>query len=175
MLGVVRAGANYSVCFGPGNGLTICTSGSVLPMSGPRVMPLLGCENDIGGRFTAETGCDSQGGASVSDCAEVSCVSASRSAGAGRDAPTVTGATPPLDAPVVAWVRVCFHTPRPRGRSLPSMDPCGKAGRPMPEASDKFVGLATADLFSTYRPRPAPRRGSRPPCGPRCSRARETC
>ena len=58
---------------------------------------------------------------------------------------------------------------------LPSMDPYGKAGRPKPEASGKLVGLATADRFSTYRPRPAPRRGSRPPCRPRRSRARETC
>ena len=62
-------------------------------------------------------------------------------------------ATPPLDAPVVAWARVRFHTPRPPARSLPSMDPCGKADRPMPEASGNVAGLATAERFSTCRPR----------------------
>ena len=123
-----------------------------LPMSRPRVTPQPGCENDIRGRFTAEPGWDSQGDASVSDCAEVTCALASRRAVAGWDARAGTGATPPTDAPVVAWARVCF-TPTAPARSLPSMDPYGKAGRPMPEASGNIIGLGTVERFRTRRPR----------------------
>ena len=90
-------------------------------MSRPSITPQLGCENDIEGRFTAEPGWDSQRDVSVSDCAEVICALASRQAGAGRAARPVTGV---------------------------SMDPCEKAGRPMPEASGNIMSFGTAEPFS---------------------------
>ena len=49
------------------------------------------------------------------------CLAAPRPDGRGQTLDASTGTTtPPFDAPVVAWARVCFHTPRPRGgRSRP--------------------------------------------------------
>ena len=91
-----------------------------IPMTGPRVMPPLGCENDTGGRFTVWPSCDSQRNDRVSEDAAASYASAPRPDVAGRAATAVMGATPPADALVVAWDRACFHTLRPRrGRSRP--------------------------------------------------------
>ena len=83
-------------------------------MSGPRVTPLLECENDIGGGFTFSDACDAHGHDRATACAGTSYRSATRPAVAGRATRPGTGATPPLDAPVVARAGVCFHTPRPR-------------------------------------------------------------
>ena len=52
MRGVIRAAARFPVRFGLGIGPMTRASGAALPMSGSRVMPLLECENDMGGRFT---------------------------------------------------------------------------------------------------------------------------
>ena len=65
---------------------------------------------------------------------------------------------------------VLSHATAP-ARSLPSMDPCGKAGGPKPEATGNIMSLGTAERCSTRRPhsgssrRPlTPRAGLRPRC-----------
>ena len=53
-----------------------------------------------------------------------------RPAAANGAAPTGTGATPPVDALVMAWGRACFHTRCPRrGRSRSSIPP-GRVSEP---------------------------------------------
>ena len=84
---------------------------SPIPMSGPRVTPLLGCANDTGSihnlgrlRFT-------RAWARNRLCGNV--LRVREPTGRGRTGrATGDGSTPPLDAPVVTWTRVCFHTPR---------------------------------------------------------------
>ena len=96
-------------------------------MTGLRVMPLLRCENDAGGRFTAWPGPDSHAAHRISADTTASYASAARPDVARRAAQAETGATPPADALVMAWGRACFHTRCPRrGRSRPSIP----AGRP---------------------------------------------
>ena len=103
--------------------------------------PQPGCENDIEDRFTAEPGGDSQSDGHVSDCAATSCGYATRPATAKRDARSGTGATPPVDAPVVAWVRACFHTPWPgRGRSHPWI-PAGRQADRCPMHREQHESL----------------------------------
>ena len=95
-----------------------------LPMMCLRVMPLLRCENDVGGRFTVCPIPDSHGTRHVSAEAAASYASAARPGVAGRAATADAGATPPADALVMAWGHACFHTPCPRrGRSRPSIPP----------------------------------------------------
>ena len=72
-------------------------------MTGLRVMPLLGRENDAGGRFTAWPGPDSHGTHRVSDEAAASYVSAARPDVARRADEADTGATPQSEGLVRAW------------------------------------------------------------------------
>ena len=79
-------------------------------MTDLRLMPPLGCENDVGGRFTVCPVPDSHGTRRVSDEAEM-------------------GATPQAEGLVRAWGWVCFHTPVPALQgSLPVHQ--SLAGRP---------------------------------------------
>ena len=92
-------------------------------MTGLRLMPRLECENDTGGRFTDDPGRDSQRHGSRFLCG---CCGYTRFCPVGGDAlgsPTGTGATPPVDALVMAWGGAGFHTlpPPSRGRSRPKM------------------------------------------------------
>ena len=87
-------------------------------MTDLRVMPPLGRENDVGGRFTVCLVPDSHGTRRVSAEAAVSYAPAARPDVARRAAQAEMGATPPADALVMAWGRACFHTRCPRrGRS----------------------------------------------------------
>ena len=99
-----------------------------LPMTGLRVMPALGCENDAGGRFTDDPGRDSQRHGSRFLCG---CCGYAWFCPVGRDAPdapTGTGATPPADALVMAWGGAGFHKPRtaPGGVAPVPMIPGGE-------------------------------------------------
>ena len=119
-------------------------------MTGRRVTPLLKCANDAGGQCAPGSSGDAHPSTAVSLDTAKTYVLAPRLAVAGRDARTVTGATPPLDAPVVAWARVCLRTPRPRrGRSRPWI-PAGRQ-----------VARRRLELSSSRAPR-CPARGSAP-------------
>ena len=72
-------------------------------MTNLRLMPPLGCENDVGRRFTLWPSGDSHGTSCLSAGAVASYASAARSVSAARAALTGTGATPPADALVMAW------------------------------------------------------------------------
>ena len=104
-------------------------------MTDLRLMPPLGCENDVGGRFTV-CPVDSHGTRRVSAEAAVSYASAARPAVARRAAQAEMGATPRPEGLVRARGRARFHTPAPTpwGRSLPSI-PGGKAVGPMGKPS----------------------------------------
>ena len=85
-----------------------------------RVMPPLGCENDMRGRFTLWPFGDSHGTFYLSAGAVASYASAASSVSAARGALTGTGATPPVDALVMASAGAGFHRPRTGpGGSLP--------------------------------------------------------
>ena len=87
-------------------------------MTGLRVMPPLGRENDAGGRFTTRPGPDSHAAHRICADATASYASAARPDVARRADEAEMGATPPADALVMAWGRACFHTRCPRrGRS----------------------------------------------------------
>ena len=73
-----------------------------LPMTDLRLMPPLGCENDVGRRFTLWPSGDSHGTSCLSAGAVASYASAARSVSAARAALTGTGATPLRDALVRA-------------------------------------------------------------------------
>ena len=89
-------------------------------MTDLRLMPPLGCENDVGGRFTVCPVPNSHGTCRVSDEAAVSYASAARPAVARRAAQAEMGATPPADALVMAWGGAGFHKPcTAPGGSLP--------------------------------------------------------
>ena len=75
---------------------------SALPMTGLRLMPPLGCENDVGGRFTVCPVPNSHGTRRVSAEAAVSYASAARPAAARRADEADTGATPQADGLVRA-------------------------------------------------------------------------
>ena len=113
-----------------------------LPMTGLRVMPALGCENDAGGLFTDDPGRDSQRHGSRFLCG---CCGYAWFCPVGRDAPdapTGTGATPPMDALVMAWAGAGFHNPAPAlggGRSR-SIDPWREGHRASP-ASRSALGV----------------------------------
>ena len=93
-------------------------------MTGLRVMPPLGRENDAGGRFTTRPGPDSHGTHRISADATASYATAARPDVARRADEAEMGATPPADALVMAWGHACFHTPCPRrGRSRSSIPP----------------------------------------------------
>ena len=99
-------------------------------MTGLPVMPLLHCENDVGGQFTLCPGSDSQGPARVSDYTATSYASVARPAVTGRTASAETGATPQAEGLVRARGRARFHTltPPPGGRSR-SNDPSREGHR----------------------------------------------
>ena len=92
-----------------------------LPMTGLRVMPPPEGENDAGGQFTDDPGRDSQRHGSRFLCGCCGYAWCCPVGGDAPDAPTGTGATPPMDALVMAWAGAGFHNPAPGpgGRSLP--------------------------------------------------------
>ena len=92
-------------------------------MTDLRLMPPLGCENDVGGRFTVCPVPNSHGTRRVSAEAAVSYASAARPAVARRAAQAEMGATPQSEGLVRVRTQVCFHTPAPVpwGRSHPSI------------------------------------------------------
>ena len=91
--------------------------------------PPLGCENDVGGRFTVCPVPDSHGTRRVSAEAAVSYASSARPDVAGRADEAEMGATPQAEGLVRAWGWVCFHTPVPALQgSLPVHQ--SLAGRP---------------------------------------------
>ena len=96
---------------------------SALPMTDLRLMPPLGCENDVGGRFTVCPVPNSHGTRRVSAEAAVSYASAARPAVARRAAQAEMGATPQSEGLVRVRTQVCFYTPAPVpwGRSHPSI------------------------------------------------------
>ena len=89
-----------------------------------RVMPPLGCENDMRGRFTLWPFGDSHGTFYLSAGAVASYASAASSVSAARAALTGTGATPQAEGLVRARGPACFHTlAPPLAGSLPSRYP----------------------------------------------------
>ena len=93
-------------------------------MTDLRLMPPLGCENDVGGRFTVCPVPNSHGTRRVSAEAAVSYASAARPAVARRAAQAEMGATPQAEGLVRARGQVCFHTLAPALQgSLPSKYP----------------------------------------------------
>ena len=98
-------------------------------MTDLRLMPPLGCENDVGGRFTVCPVADSRGTRRVSAEAAVSYAPAARPDVARRAAQAEMGATPQFEKLVRAWGQACVHTPVPApwGVALVRIDPCGKA------------------------------------------------
>ena len=89
-------------------------------MTGLRVMPLLRCENDARGRFTAWPGLDSHAAHRISADATASYASAARPDVARRADEAEMGATPPVRGPATGAGPSVFSHPRPlpsRGRS----------------------------------------------------------
>ena len=98
-------------------------------MTGLRVMPLLRCENDAGGRFTEWPGPDSHAAHRICADATASYASAARPDVARRADEADMGATPQAEGLVRAGGWVCFHTPVPALQgSLPVHQ--SLAGRP---------------------------------------------
>ena len=128
---------------------------SALPMTGLRVMPLLGRENDAGGRFTAWPGPDSHGAHRISADATASYASAARPDVARRADEADMGATPQAEGLVRARGRACFHTLAPALQgSLPNHGSLREGPAPRAPARWRLGGR-----------RPRPRRPSTPPCG----------
>ena len=120
-------------------------------MSGPRVMPPMAYDNDPTVRPPSLLGTRSGWQRPPPRASNSPGLPVTRSRKSSRDLQEwQRQATPPLDAPVVARARVCFHTPLPRrGRlALPSMGPRGRADRPLLEASGNVMSLATAERRS---------------------------
>ena len=93
-------------------------------MTGLRVMPPLGRENDAGGRFTTRPGPDSHGAHRICADATASYASAARPDVARRADEADMGATPQAEGLVRARGPACFHTlAPPLGGSLPSRYP----------------------------------------------------
>ena len=89
-------------------------------MTGLRLMPRLECENDAGGQFTNDPGRDSQRHGSRFLCGCCGCTWFCPVGGDALGSPTGTGATPPVDALVMASAGAGFHRPRTGpGGSLP--------------------------------------------------------
>ena len=126
---------------------------SALPMTDLRLMPPLGCENDVGGRFTVCPVPNSHGTRRVSAEAAVSYASSARPDVAGRADEAEMGATPPFDALVMAWAGAGFHKPRtsPGGRSR-SNDPWREGCRaPRGSAAYQQIGRASEFRLSPAR------------------------
>ena len=91
-------------------------------MTGLRLMPRLGCENDAGGQFTNDPGRDSQRHGSRFLCGCCGCTWFCPVGGDALGSPTGRGATPQSEGLVRARTQVCFHTPAPvpwgRSRSI---------------------------------------------------------
>ena len=87
-------------------------------MSGPRVMPPLECEKDMGGRFTFSDARDSHGHDRATTCTGMSYRSATRPAVAGRDARPGTS-DPPLWTPQLWRGPVCVFTRHGPGKVAP--------------------------------------------------------
>ena len=98
-------------------------------MTGLRVMPPLGRENDAGSRFTTRPGPDSHAAHRISTDATASYASSARPDVAGRADEAEMGATPQSEGLVRAWGQVCFHTlgPALQGVAPVPMIPGGKA------------------------------------------------
>ena len=146
---------------------------SALPMTDLRLMPPLGCENDVGGRFTVCPVPDSHGTRRVSAEAAVSYASAARPVVARRADEAEMGATPQAEGLVRAWGWVCFHTPVPALQgSLPVHQ--SLAGRPSSAGGGGAVRRsaisAPAGGLGGRCPRPpvapAATRGRRDVCAP---------
>ena len=102
--GLVRRGSNGKRCASAGR-----TSDDLRV----RVMPPLGCENDMRGRFTPWPFGDSHGTFYLSAGAVASYASAASSVSAARAALTGTGATPQSEGLVRARGPACIHTLAP--------------------------------------------------------------
>ena len=102
---------------------------SALPMTDLRLMPPLGCENDVGGRFTVCPVPNSHGTRRVSAEAAVSYAPAARPDVARRAAQAEMGATPRPKGLVRARGHARFHTPVPApwGVAPVPLIPGGKA------------------------------------------------
>ena len=87
-------------------------------MTRPRVMPLPGCANDMEGQCAPWSSGDAHPSHAANRDSVTTCVLAPRPDVAGRDTRTETGATPPPDAPVVAWP-VCVYAPHGPGEVAP--------------------------------------------------------
>ena len=98
-------------------------------MTGLRVMPPLGRENDAGGRFTTRPGPDSHAAHRISADATASYASAARPDVARRADEADMGATPRPEGLVRALGRARFHAPVPApwGVAPSPMIPSGKA------------------------------------------------
>ena len=89
-------------------------------MTGLRVMPPLGRENDARGRFTEWPGPDSHAAHRISADTTACYASAARPVVARRADEAEMGVTPPVDALVMAWAGAGFHKPcTAPGGSLP--------------------------------------------------------
>ena len=112
-------------------------------MTDLRLMPPLGCENDVGGRFTVCPVPNSHGTRRVSAEAAVSYASAARPAVARRAAQAEMGATPPSDALVMAWAGAGFHKPctAPGGGRSRSNDPW-REGRRADQGAQGYNSLS---------------------------------
>ena len=111
-------------------------------------MPPLGRENDAGGRFTDWPGPDSHGTHRICADATASYASAARPVVARRADEAEMGATPPVDALVMAWAGAGFHKPRTAsgGVAPGPMIPGGKAIRVPPTGG--LMGLASGSALT---------------------------
>ena len=109
--GLVRRGSNGKRCASAGR-----TSDDLRV----RLMPGSDRENDVGRRFTIRPPSDSQRQDWRSLCASCGCAWCCPVAGDAPGVPTGMGATPPVDALVMAWAGAGFRNPEPApGGSLP--------------------------------------------------------
>ena len=123
-------------------------------MTNLRLMPPLGCENDVGRRFTLWPSGDSHGTSCLSAGAVASYASAARSVSAARAALTGTGATPQSEGLVRVRRQVCLRTPAPvPSGSLPANYPY--AGRRFSAASRRRSTSSPAPCPSGYRTSPS--------------------
>ena len=119
---------------------------SALPMTDLRLMPPLGCENDVGGRFTVCPVPDSHGTRRVSAEAAVSYASSARPDVAGRADEAEMGATPQAEGLVWARGLACFHTPAPalQGVAPVPNDPWREGDRASPGSSQPSASRSSS-------------------------------
>ena len=116
---------------------------SALPMTDLRLMPPLGCENDVGGRFTVCPVPDSHGTRRVSAQATVSYASAARPAAARRAAQAEMGATPRPEGLVRARGHARFHTASTAAMNGVDMVTIAKLlGHALVETTERYVHLS---------------------------------